>query len=68
MTRGETLRKTYCAPSNYLAFVNLTSFALHDILGLVDFALHDQLMQSLLVTLHLAVLFNLCNSDIVLVP
>ena len=53
---------------NYLAFVNLTGLALHNILGFIDLALQYQLVQLLFMTLHLTVLLNLCNSYIFLVP
>lgn len=53
--------------NKYLAFVNLTGFAFHHVLGFIYLALQYQLVQLLFMTLHLTVLLNLCNSHIFLV-
>ena len=51
-----------------LELVNLHRLALHDILGVVDLALDDHLVQLLLVALHLGERLHLRHGDVLLVP
>jgi hypothetical protein len=54
--------------NTYPVLLDLICLALHDILCLIDFALNDAFVQPFFMTLHLHILLDLRNGDILFVP